>query len=433
MVGDVIKSGESKVINDLKNHAGYHSHVEQQTGYTGYNMLCVPIKSLSNDSVSGALQLINKRKYEQFNQEDLRKLEEIAYYLSFSLESIVLINEISRIADSIEEKVSDMQQDTVHGVTIIAESPAMRDIIDMVKMISKSPVNVLVLGENGTGKELIARMIHQQGDRQNSIFLPVNCASIPESLAESQFFGHEKGAFTGAESRKIGLFEEASGGTLFLDEIGEMPRQIQPKVLRAIQEAEGQRLGSNKFQQYNLRIISATNRNLVDEIKKGNFREDLFYRLFSVEIHLPPLRDRKDDIIPLSLSFLRATNKLFEKNVIGFSSEVLTVFEDYWWPGNVRQLQKEVERLVALTENGELIQPDQLSNELQSLHTKMNSQADIVGSRDLALNDQVQRLETILINKAMRQCELNKTKAAKLLKITRQGLDKKIKRFNLKF
>lgn len=433
IVGDVIKSGQGKMINDLQNHAGYHSHIEQLTGFTGYNMLCVPIRSLSGNDVSGAVQLINKLHSEQFNEEDLARLEEIAYYLSFSIESIVLINEISRIAESMGKEVGNLQQETIHGVTIIAESPAMREVLDMVRMVSKSPVNVLVQGENGTGKELIARMIHHYGDRKSSIFLPVNCATMPESLAESQFFGHDKGAFTGADSSRSGLFEEASGGTLFLDEIGEMPIMIQPKVLRAIQEGEGQRLGSNHLQQYNLRLISATNRNLADEVKKGSFREDLFYRLFSVEIHIPPLRDRKDDILPLSLSFLRSTNERFGKNVVGFTPEVLSVFENYWWPGNVRQLQKEIERLVALTENGELIRSVQLSGDLYSLYTKLDKQSNLVAEGDLALADQVKSLEIILINKAMRQCELNKTKASKLLKISRQGLDKKIKRYNLQF
>jgi transcriptional regulator with GAF, ATPase, and Fis domain len=433
IVGDVIKSGQRKMINDLQNHAGYHSHIEQLTGFTGYNMLCVPIRSLSGNDVSGAVQLINKLHSEQFTEEDFARLEEIAYYLSFSIESIVLINEISRIAESMGKEVGNLQQETIHGVKIIAESPAMREVLDMVRMVSKSPVNVLIQGENGTGKELIARMIHHYGDRKDSLFLPVNCATMPESLAESQFFGHDKGAFTGADSSRSGLFEEASGGTLFLDEIGEMPLLIQPKVLRAIQEGEGQRLGSNHLRQYNLRLISATNRNLADEVKKGSFREDLFYRLFSVEIYIPPLRDRKDDILPLSLSFLRSTNERFGKNVVGFSPEVLSVFENYWWPGNVRQLQKEIERLVALTENGELIRPVQLSGDLYSLYTKLTKPLNLASEGDLALADQVKRLEIILINKAMRRCELNKTKASKLLKISRQGLDKKIKRYNLQF
>ncbi len=433
IVGNVIKTGESIVINDLANHSGYHSHAEELTGYAGYNMLCVPIKSLSDGGVSGAVQLINKLHAKDFTAEDVSKLEKIAHYLSFSIESIALVSEISRVAEVKGEQEDKPADETVHGVTIIAESPAMREILDMVRMVSKSPVNVLIQGENGTGKELIARLIHQYGDRKVNAFLPVNCATMPENLAESQFFGHEKGAFTGADMRKKGLFEEASGGTLFLDEIGEMPLIIQPKVLRAIQEGEGQRLGSNEFQKYNLRLISATNRDLLEEVKENKFREDLFYRLFSVEINIPPLRDRVDDILPLSLSFLKSTNERFGKNVIGFSPEVLSVFENFGWPGNVRQLLKEVERLVALTEDGELVQPAQLSGELYSLYLTTTNNLNLIDDGYLALNDQVKNLEVILIKKAMSRCNGNKTKASKLLQISRQGLDKKIKRYKIRF
>lgn len=433
IVGKVMRSGKSQMINELDQHTGYHSYVDQQTGFTSYNMLCVPIKSLMGNDVIGAVQLLNKRDSQPFTARDLARLKEVVHFLSFSIESIILNQEIIRIAESLGKEMSRVQQDTIHGITMIAESPAMREVLDLVRMVSKSPVNVLVQGENGTGKELISRMIHKLGSRQENIFLPVNCAAIPENLVESLFFGHERGAFTGADRTQTGLFEEASSGTLFLDEIGDMPLMIQPKVLRAIQEEEGQRIGSNKIQKYNLRLISATNRDLKEEIRKGRFREDLFFRLFSVEIHIPPLRDRKDDILPLSLHFLRLTNERFGKNVVGFAPEVLDLLENFGWPGNVRQLQKEVERLVALTEDGEFIQPEQLSRDLLSLYATQTNDTGSKGASNLALTDQTSRLEIILINKAMLQCGGVKTKAAKLLNISRQGLDKKIKRHGLTF
>lgn len=433
IVGKVIKSGKSRMINELDQHKGYHSFVDQQTGFTSYNMLCVPIKSLMGNDVTGAVQLLNKCDSKKFTSDDLGRLEEIVHFLSFSIESVVLNQEIMRIAESLGKEVSRMRQDTIHGITMIAESPAMREVLDLVRMVSKSPVNVLVQGENGTGKELIARMIHRHGSRREKKFLPVNCAAIPESLVESHFFGHERGAFTGADRTQVGLFEEASGGTLFLDEIGEMPLLIQPKVLRAIQEEEGQRIGSNKTRKYDLRLISATNRDLKEEIRRGRFREDLFFRLFSVEIQIPPLRDRKDDILPLSLYFLGLTNERFGKNVAGFTPEVLDLMENFGWPGNVRQLQKEVERLVALTENGAFIQPQQFSRDLQSLYVTQKIDAGSTGESNLALPDQTRRLEIILINKSMLRCGGVKAKAAKLLSISRQGLDKKIKRYGLSF
>ena len=434
IVGSVINSGKGYLINDLKSHSGYHSFVEEQTGFSCHNLICAPIKSINGNSVIGAVQLLNKTDNQLFTAEDLADLEKIAHFLSLSIESVVLNQEVLRIATSLGKEADRLEKESIDGITMIAESPAMRKVLDLVRSISKTPVNVLIQGENGTGKELIARMLHQHGDRRQKAFFPINCASIPENLMESQFFGHEKGAFTGADSAKKGLFEEASGGTMFLDEIGEMPLPLQPKVLRAIQEEEGHRVGSNVAIKYNLRLISATNRDLSEEVAQGRFRQDLFFRLFSVEITLPPLRDRKEDILALSLHFLKLTNERFGKNIPGFSPHVLSVFETYSWPGNVRQLQKEIERLVALTNDGQIIQPEQLSRELHTLYSSQNTQStETTDGGYLALPEQINRLEIILIQKAMRSSKGNKTNAAKLLAITRQGLDKKIKRHCLVF
>ena len=433
IVGGVINSGKSFLINDLQGHTGYHSLVEEQTGFASRNMICAPIKSITGNSVTGAVQLLNKLDSQDFTEDDLVRLEEIAHFLSLSIESIVLNQEILSIATSLGKEAERLEKESINGVTLIAVSRAMKEVLELVRIVSKTPVNVLIQGENGTGKELIARMIHQHGDRQQQPFLPINCASIPESLMESQFFGHEKGAYTGADAARKGLFEEASGGTLFLDEIGEMPLVIQPKVLRAIQEGEGHRVGSNSTYKYDLRLISATNRDLSEEMHQGRFREDLFFRLFSVEITLPPLRDRKEDILPLSLHFLKLTNERFHKDISGFSPEVLNLFENYGWPGNVRQLQKEIERLVALTEEGCIIQVEQLSRDLHSLYSTQKENYNETAEGYLALPEQTKRLEIILIQKAMRVTKGNKTQAAKLLAISRQGLDKKIKRYNLLF
>ena len=362
---------------------------------------------------------------------DLERLDEIAHFLSISIESVVLNQEIMTLAASLDEEVERLEHDVVYGTRFIAESPAMREIISLVKIVSSTPVNVLIQGENGTGKELIARMIHERGDRQGKPFIPVNCACIPENLVESEFFGHERGAFTGADQSRKGLFEEANGGTLFLDEIGEMPLMIQPKILRAVQENEGSRLGSNKLVDYNFRLLSASNRDLAAEIKKGSFREDLFFRLFSVEIVLPPLRDRREDILPLAQSFLKQTNARFSKNVPGFSVDVMELFESYSWPGNVRQLLKEIERLVALTEDGQVILPDSCSRELLAFFQNSKTRRRETDYYDLAIPAQSKRLEVDLIKKALQRTKGNKSRAAKLLNITRQGLLKKIKRYQL--
>lgn len=431
IVGKVIRSGISCIENDLRSHPGFHVSTDEQTGFVSRNMVCAPIKTIGGNSVTGAVQLLNKNNNQIFNAEDCRQLEEIAQFLSISIESIVLNQEILRIAGALNKEVDRLEQASVRGTRIIAESQAMREVLDLVRVISNSPINVIIQGENGTGKELIARMIHEHGERSDQPFVPVNCACIPENLVESEFFGHEKGAFTGAEAARKGLFEEASGGTLFLDEIAEMPLQIQPKFLRAIQEQEGCRLGSSRPIHYDLRLISATNKDLSAEVGRGHFREDLFFRLFSVEIIIPPLRERREDILPLALHFLEVTNTHFKKNVLGFSSALLDLFERYPWPGNVRQLLKEVERLVALTGEGEVIFPEKCSRELQSFASLQGKTGMTDPATAYALEPQIRDLEINLIKKAMRRAKGNKSKASALLGITRQGLLKKMKRYNL--
>ena len=431
IVGRVISSGISCIENDLRSYPGFHISMDEQTGFISRNMICAPIKGMSGNMVTGAIELLNKTTGESFNAEDLKQLEEVAQFLSISIESIVLNQEILRIAGYLNKEVGRLEQASVRGTRIIAESPAMREVLDLVQVIANSPINVIIQGENGTGKELIARMIHERGERRQKPFVPVNCACIPENLVESEFFGHERGAFTGAETARKGLFEEASGGTLFLDEIAEMPLQIQPKFLRAIQEGEGARLGSSKLIHYDLRLISATNKDLTVQVKKGHFRDDLFFRLFSVEILIPPLRDRQEDILPLALHFLEVTNKHFNKNVLGFTPELLDMFEQYSWPGNVRQLLKEVERLVALTTSGEVISLEKCSRELLSFNRLQKTAEEEEPSIRYAIDPQVRNLEVSLIKRAMKRTLGNKTKAADLLQITRQGLLKKIKRYGL--
>ncbi|MBA4374139.1 MAG: two-component system response regulator [Thermodesulfovibrio sp.] len=315
-------------------------------------------------------------------------------------------------------------------VQLIAESRAMQQVLETVRTVSRSPVNVLIHGESGTGKEVIARMIHHGSDRKDRPFVAVNCASVPENLMESEFFGYEKGAFTGAITSRGGRFEEADGGTLFLDEIGDMPLAMQPKFLRVIQEGEGSRLGSNKLVRYDLRIISASNKDLRSEVEKGRFREDLFYRIFSVEIYIPPLRERREDIMPLTLFFMNRVSGRFKKKVKGFSPELLNFFEEYPWPGNVRQLLHEVEHMVALTPEGERISLKHSSSELQKWRNAAPS-TRIPNDTSLSLPQRVEEVEIACIRDALVKTSGNKLQASKLLGITRQGLDKKLKRYKV--
>jgi len=429
IVGEVISTGKGVIVNDLETREGFHTSVDVETGFSTRNMICVPIKSATTHGVTGAIQVLNKRLHGSFTREDLAQLEEVATYLSLSIENIIISQEILRISDQMNREYARFDKDFAFDTLFVAESQAMREVLDLAKLVSKTPVNVLLQGENGSGKELIARMIHEASDRRDKPFVAVNCASIPEHLMESEFFGYEKGAFTGADHSRKGRFEEASGGTLLLDEIADMPLTIQPKFLRAIQEGEGSRLGSNKLIKYDFRIISATNKDLRKELEESRFREDLFFRLFSVEIHLPPLHERKEDIVPLALTFLEEISRRFNKKVAGFTPELLNLFEDYHWPGNVRQLRSEVERLVALTPEGTVIGPEKCSRELLSVSPAAGRRDEIVSS--LSIPDQVKSLEVKLIKKALVESNGNRVKAADALGITRQGLHKKMKRYQI--
>ncbi len=432
IVGEVIRSNKTIIANNLSSRTGFHQQADKLTGFVSINTLCTPIRSLSTGTVIGAVQLLNKKNDRAFDSTDQSAMRKIGGYLAISIESFLLNREILEIADKIHSEAKRFDQKLPFGPSFIAESYGMREVLKTVETVSSLDIDILLQGENGTGKELIARMIHRLSNRADNPFVPVNCACIPEQLIESEFFGHEKGAFTDASTARKGRFEEATGGTLFLDEIGDMAISIQPKFLRAIQEGEGSRLGSNRTIQYDTRLISASNKNLTEEVQKGSFREDLFFRIFSIDIEIPPLRERQDDILPLALSFLEKTNVKFKKQTDSFSGEVIELFELFPWPGNVRQLRKEVERLVALTKNGAPITVDKCSRELLDFHPEVNSSRQFRRADDLSIPDQVEKLERTLISRALQKSGNNKSQTAKLLHISRQGLLKKMKRFGMR-
>jgi transcriptional regulator with GAF, ATPase, and Fis domain len=426
IVGDTISSGKWIIANNLE-ESSYHTKLSSKTKFMTRNLICAPINSLTEQGITGAVEVLNKLGGEKFTPKDGELLQEIADYLSMALENILLNQEILQISNRLNHEIDKIWKEDIE---FIAKSPIMKKILNTVRVVSQSPVNVLIHGESGTGKELIARMIHKSSDRKDKPFVSVNCASIPVNLMESEFFGYEKGAFTGAVSSRKGRFEEADGGTLFMDEIRDMPLVIQPKFLRVIQEGEGYRLGSNKQFSYNFRIISATNKDLRKEVANGLFREDLFYRIFSVDIYIPPLRERREDIVPLAMFFIHNISESFKKKTGGFSPEALNFFEEYSWPGNVRQLLHEVERLVALTPEGEPVSLIHCSQELQNWRNKRTI-INLKNTSALSLSEKVKELEIRCINDALLETRGNKLQASKLLGITRPGLDKKIKRYEI--
>ncbi len=243
---------------------------------------------------------------------------------------------------------------------IIGDSPGMLEVFSLIKKVASADATVLIYGESGTGKELVAQAIHSRSPRSSSPFIPVNCGAIPENLIESELFGHEQGAFTDAKSRKLGLVERASGGTLFLDEIGELPLQLQVKMLRFLQERKIQRVGGTEEIEVDVRIIAATNVDIEKSVKEGSFREDLFFRLCVIKTSLPPLRERGEDIAVLAKSFLSRFNRKNKKKIKGFSHQAILAMQTYYWPGNVRELENKIQRAVIMTETSQ-IEPKDLS------------------------------------------------------------------------
>ncbi len=278
------------------------------------------------------------------------KTEELVRVVERVIREASLRREVSRLRKEVHKEYS------FHH--ILGKSKAIQAVFDLIRRIADSPTNVLITGESGTGKELVAKAIHYNSDRRDAPFIPVNCAAIPEQLLESELFGHMRGSFTDAKMDKRGLFEEAQKGTLFLDEISELPIMLQSKLLRAIQEREIRRVGANKPVSVDVRIIAATNLNLGEEIKAKRFRDDLYYRLNVIELKLPPLRDRREDIPLLVEAFLKKCGDARRKDVKGVSESALAMLMDYGWPGNVRELENVVERGVTLSRSEKIMSED---------------------------------------------------------------------------
>ncbi|MBL4795265.1 MAG: sigma-54-dependent Fis family transcriptional regulator [Pseudomonadales bacterium] len=426
VVGRVIGNGEVCIHNEMDTSTGFHEKAGRQTGFSSRNILCVPILSITSKNIMGAVEVLNALDEEGFLEKDVELLNEVASYLAMAMENNLISRDILSISNTLNQEVSALRGESGSG--IIATSDVMMKVLEEVQTVAPLPVSVMIFGENGTGKEQIANMIHDLSSRCEMPLVAVNCAAIPETLIESEFFGYEKGAFTGATDSKAGRLEEAEGGTLFLDEIGEMPLAMQPKFLRVLQESEGARLGSNKVVKYDLRIVCATNKNLREEVKAGRFREDLYYRLFAIEITLPPLRERSDDIIVLALSFLDELRETFGKMVGSFEPDVLDLFQRYQWPGNVRQLRREIERLVALSPENESIRSEYCSEEVKKACSVKTSSYQRHG---LTLTEEVESLERLMIESALGESKGNKAEAARQLGISRQGLHKKLNRYQM--
>jgi len=310
--------------------------------------------------------------------------------------------------------------------SIIGKSKKMREVFEVIALAAPSDATVLILGESGTGKELIANAIHQNSNRKDKPFIKVNCAALPENLLESELFGHEKGAFTGAVNRRQGRFELADGGTIFLDEIGDMTLSTQAKILRVLQEGEFERVGGEKTIKANVRIIAATNKELELEVENGNFRKDLYFRLSVVPITLPSLRQRKEDIPELAEHFLNKYAKKNNRLIRGFTPDAIDLLMRYNWPGNIRELENVVERAVIMS-RAEFISLDALPISLRSSDTDSNDSGE-----EVFAGRPIKEVEKELIIKTLERTDNNITRAAELLGISRRTLHNKIKEYEIK-
>ncbi|MCX7918943.1 MAG: sigma-54 dependent transcriptional regulator [bacterium] len=370
-----------------------------------------------------ALEAIRLGAYDYFNKPF--DLGEIRIVVRRALEKIRLQRELKNLLEK--------KWETLTFENIVGNSQVMRDIYRQIEQIAESDVTVVIYGESGTGKELVAEAIHKRSKRSEKPFIRMNCVAIPEGLLESELFGHEKGAFTGAYQQRIGKFELANGGTLFLDEIGDMSLTTQAKVLRVLQEREFERVGGTKTIKVDLRFIAATNKDLVTAVKNNTFREDLFYRINVVPLYLPPLRERKEDIPLLLEHFLNIYNQKFNKKVKHVSASVMKILMEREWTGNIREFENVIQRAVVLAQN-EVIDIDSLPLGTITFPERPLFSEELLLSQ-LPMQEKVDRLvaelEKRLILQALATTSGNRTEAAKLLGVSRKGLYDKLEKYGI--
>jgi Nif-specific regulatory protein len=385
------------------------------------------------EEILGVLQVDNRSAPSMLNATDVERLLVLAANASLAVANARLIKRLVSAEERLQKENTFLKgrEEKRRGggqkVEIIGQSEAMQRVIGQLDKVVDTRVTVLIEGETGTGKELIAAAVHYRSRRRDKLFVAQNCAALAESLLESELFGHKKGSFTGATEEKKGLFEIADGGTLFLDEITETPLSLQSKLLRALQEGEIRPVGATASKTVNVRIVAATNRNLEDEVAKGRFREDLYYRLKVFPLRLPPLRERRDDVRLLATHFLERYADEIGKPVGGFAQQTMELMTAYDWPGNVRELQNEVQRLVIQLEPGAFATPELLSPRIRQVEGVVARAGVAKGT----LKEMMDSVEKFLLIESLRAHGNNKTNSAKTLGITREGLHKKLRQFGI--
>lgn len=412
LAGIVAETGEAIVSNDVRNDKRWFSKVSEMAEMDVQSIACMPL--MLSGVVIGVVQFLDKVDQGAYSEKDTEVLERFAKIMA-------MFFEVTRSNEILGEEFDRLQEKYRQRYTIVGESAEIRKCIVQAEKVSNSKAAILITGESGTGKELFAHLIHDRSLRQTKPFISISCGALPASILERELFGHEKGAFTGADSRKIGLFEAADGGTLFLDEIGEMPLDMQVKLLRVIQEESFMRLGGTSPIDVDVRIVSATNQDLDKMVNEGTFRQDLFYRVNVINLHLPSLRDRKEDISDLVNFFIRKHTPEGEKPQ-KIQKGLITFLEGYHWPGNIRQLENALERAIVL-EDGEELTPDAFSIESSQSPIEIN-----VGS---SLKEASDAFRQSFISNTLKSTKGNRTQAAKILDVQRSYLSRLIKELGI--
>ena len=412
VVGQVVQTGQPQRVDRLLGQEQIDRRVDSKLGYQTQTLLCVPLVGRGGQRL-GAFEVLNKRTG-NFTPQDEEALVELAGHAAIALENT---QELQRLLESRRQ----MSDQAAQSVQMIGESPAIQALRSTISRVAPTDLAVLITGENGTGKEVVSRMVHYLSDRRDEPFIAVNCAAITETLLESELFGHEKGAFTGADEMRRGKFELAAGGTLFLDEIGDMSPGGQAKLLRVLEEKVVVRVGGTTTIHTDARVVAATNQDLLQMVRDKKFREDLYFRLNVVNLELPPLRERREDVMLLAEHFLNDFCRKARRPVPSFSAEARKRMQAHNWPGNVRELRNLCERLAYLFQ-GETIEADDL--------TLVRSTAEAAPpwmSCDLSLNDATNRFQQTYIQRMIKQCGGNMSEAAQRLGMHRSNLYRKMR------
>jgi Nif-specific regulatory protein len=399
IAGACVRDGKVKIVNDTARDKNFYPMIDKSTGFVTRSIIAAPL--IISGKTIGVIEVLNKKEDQGWSDED----QELLILIAFQSANVI---QNAKLHLQIREYKNLLSDELEARYAIVSQSAEFKDVLNLAEKVAPSNTSVLLLGQNGTGKELIARYVHRLSPRKEQPFIAVSCAALPTNLLESELFGYEKGAFTGAAGLHKGRFELANRGTIFLDEIGDLPLETQIKLLRVLQEREFERLGGAKTVSVDVRIIAATNQNLEEKIKEKLFREDLFYRLNVFPIHIPPLRERKDDIRILAEHFLAIFTRQMNKPVKRISDEVYEKLLNYSWPGNVRELQNVVERAVVLTTG------DTLEAESLMLSSKKAEETIVYGE---SLKDVMEKFKMNFIRETIRRCGGNQRKASEILKI----------------